>query len=304
MNLMAVSPESRSTNQSPVFVPTAQVNPANAILKFEKASEKTTRYTENSTIYRLKGGFEAEVIKQPSRRIKDQPILNRIYQELRIVTLRAFNKDISEAETYVPRYVMEKNVLDVDWLIVVRKYNQPVAFGAGTYVTPFIFYLNGAMVHPDYQSTGVGLIANSLLWKIVCDEVKDMGLGEADFVCRTHNRNVASVMLHVFEEGYISTEKECSSDHCRIFNKTANKIGGHYCPQSGIAKNAYPEGLPCGTKITNMRINNAFVGLGEKDGLFVAGKMKYHYLQNILKKNVKEIHEYQELKGLEYKLCA
>jgi len=252
------------------------------------------RYLNDSLLYELKGGFVAEVIQNPGEKFLRAGVMNQVYQELSFVALEAFGKTQTEAETYVPQDVLAKNAIWVDWLIVVRKKGHPVAFGSATYITPFLLYLSSAMVLPAEQPTGVGVVANSLLWKLAVQEAKDNGLSEPDIICRTHNRNVASVLAQILRNSKISTENSRDTEAQLIFMKTANHLHCNYNPETGISQNVYPEGLPAGTKTKDARINQAFQHLGPQDACYVTGMLRMDFVNKLVGKYVRPHEPVQE----------
>lgn len=245
------------------------------------------KYLEDSRLYEIKGGFTAEVIQNPGNAFIQAGITCRVSEELSAVVLRAFNRTTEEIQVYASQEVMDKNAIWVDWLIVVRKNGLPVAFGSASFITPSLLYLNGAMVVPEEQITGIGVIANSLLWKIAVDDAQWRGISSVDIVCRTHNRNVASVLLHILEESVLSTECKSEPHAHDLFQKTAAYLKCNYDPNMGISVGVYPEGLPAGTKSKSERINAGFEHVGPRDACYVLGRLDDDYVRCLLKRQVR-----------------
>ncbi len=243
-------------------------------------------YFKDSFKYKIGGGFSAEVIHHPGDKFIEAGIIEKVQKELSYVAIMAFRKEMDEIDTYVPQNVISKNAIWVDWLVIVRKNKIPVAFGSATYLTPFLLYLSSAMVLPVEQPTGVGVLANALLWKLAVEEAVANGVGAPEIVCRTHNKNVASVMLHVLREVKISTENTTDLEEQKIFIKTANHLNCNYNFNTGISYNVYPEGLPFGTKISNERISEAFKDIGPSDACYISGKLNSNFIEKLLSKKV------------------
>jgi hypothetical protein len=268
---------------------------------FPKVQTLPDRYLAESEIYHLKGGFEAEVIHNPGDKFLKAGILNQVSQELKAVVLAAFEKNNEDAETYVPRHTLAKNALWVSWLIVVRKHNSPVAFGSATFITPSLLYLSSAMVLPQEQPTGVGVIANALLWKLAVEEAGTRGIDDVDIICRTHNRSVASVLLHIFENGKLSTES-LDADSRAIIHRTASYLGCEYDESTGISYDAYPEGLPAGLNSRSQRINEGFKQVGPKDACYVLGRLDLDYTDRLIARQAKRVVEKVKSKAIQMPL--
>jgi len=203
--------------------------------------------------------------------------------------LQAFGKTPLDADTFLSGDKFTKVSLTVDYLIVVRRNHRPVAFGAGNFITPFLFYFNSLMVLPKYQRVGLGFYISALLWKYAILESRRQGYLEPDIVCRTHNRNVASGFLGYLREGQISTERNLSLYSQMIFEKTAKFLKCEIEPTTGISRSVYPAGLPQGTKMENERILNAFSQLSERDACYVTGKLNEDYVNGVLASSVKQV---------------
>ncbi len=241
-------------------------------------------YFESSEYYQLKGGFEAEIIQDPGRKIMAAGLFKQVTEELGDVLLKAFEQDESDADKFLSGDKLTKVAVWVDWLVVVRKKGNPVAFGAGSFVTPYLFYLNAAMVMPEYQPSGVGLVANALLWKIAVENAERQGYKEPDIVVRTHNRNVASVFLHSLRDVKLSTEPIRDLYTRMILERTAEYLNCKIDRLTGVSYDVYPEGLPAGTKTKNQRINDAFEWVGPRDACYISGRLNMSYLSKILKR--------------------
>lgn len=289
MEVLACNLESKSTNQLPVFVPTAQVNPANTIFNFERTFEKMSRYTETSTIYKLKGGFEAEVIQNPGVKFIERRIFMAVMNELRLVTLKAFGKSMEESATYTPDAVMHKNVMFVDWLIVVRKEGKVIAYTTGSYIDQNVFYTNATMVLPEYQkSNGLGIIPNMFLWKKISDSKHNSN--GIKLVCRTRNKNVVSLLSHIWVDMKISADDNISMEDKKSFKYIAEHIDVKYNYHKGITEDVYPGKLPCGDENHHVKeYKEVFEKLSERDGFYVCGQVNLKKINSILRKKIEPI---------------
>ena len=265
---------------------------AGTIMQFEPRTRTpfvvSERYLGESRLHHLKGGFTAEVIQDPGDRLIQAGLFARASEELADVALAAFGKPARERDTYVPQHVIAKNALWVDWLVVVRKRNQPVAFGSATFIAPGLLYLSSAMVVPSEQPSGVGVVANSLLWKLAVETAMMQGMPEPEVVCRTHNRNVASVLLHLLKDGRLSSEAAGDVQAQAVFMKTANHLHCEYDPETGVSQNVYPEGLPAGTKTNDARLNAAFRHVGPCAACYVAGHLNLRYITRLVSRQLVE----------------
>jgi len=269
-----------------VHVQVSENQTHSGIFNFPSFFPARRQYFQDSSMFQLKGGFTAEIIHQPGPKAGESGILPQLQHELGAVVLAAFNKPADEAEKYAPESVMVKNIIDVDWLVVVRKNGRPVACGSCSYITSYILYLNSAMVMPEYQSTGIGFISNGLLWRMAIAENHRQGLGEPELVCRTHNRNVASVLLHTFEHGHLSTEPHKNLYVQMVMKKVVNYLQCNYDERTGVSHGVYPEGLPEGTKTMNERVTRGFSGVGPTDACYVVGNLDHEYMERVLGRNL------------------
>lgn len=246
----------------------------------------SNRYTLESELYQLKGGFVAEVIQSPTNKMRQSGTYYKAFRELQLVTMKAFEKSLKTAHIYAPKKVVEKNVLNVDWLIVVRKQNRPVGYSSASYLSPFLVCLNSAIVDANFQAAGVGFVCGALLLKLINEKATDLGLLPLDYVCRTHNRNVASIMQQVLKGSVFSTEKNLSNEFKDNFTKMTKYLDCHYDEINGISKNVYPIGLPTGTKVSNPRINDVFKNVGDRDAVYITGQLNASRIEKLLQRNI------------------
>jgi hypothetical protein len=267
---------------NPTFTPNITAEPIARKALLDSTHESPLTFLSDSQVYLLKGGFTAEVIQEPGTKLLRAGLLEKARQEMGDVLLSAFERGDDEAETFLGGNKFTKVGIWVDWLVVIRKKDKIMAFSTASFVAPYHIYLNAAMVRPEEQSTGIGFMASALLWKIAVEDVKERLILEPVVVCRTRNRNVVSVMLKVMNDAVISTEKDLTAEIKATFRKTADYLHCEYDDQIGISKEAYPEGLPFGTKGNNDRIVSALQCLGPRDGCFVAGHLNLSYLNRIV----------------------
>ncbi len=242
-------------------------------------------YFANSKFFQLKGGFEAEVIHKPGYKFLNGNMIGRVVEELGPVLLAAFGKEDIDSDKFLSGNRFTRVAVWVDWLVVVRKNRRPVAFSSASMIPPFLMYLNAAMVLPEFQVTGVGLVASALLWKTAVEETRKKVMLEPDIVCRTHNRNVASVLLHLLKDAKLSTEA-LDLNSKRTFAKVAKYLGCGYDEASGVSRNVYPDELPNGSKTNNVRINEAFEKIGPQDACYVIGRLDELYTEKLLARHV------------------
>lgn len=252
----------------------------NNIFQLDKVSSEES-YAIQSEHYSLKGDFTMELIENPWINITTSN-KKRLKNELGHVLMGAFEKKEEDAQQFLSGSKLEKVAVLVDWLIVVRDKGFPVAFGSGSFISPSVFYLNGAMVLPQYQSTGVGLLSNALMWKRAVEERQKQGDGIPYFICRTHNKNVASVLTGFLDESTISTEEGINPKVQMICKKTADFLACHYDETTGVCNNVYPSELPKGSKKNNSRIEKAFHSVGTLDACFIVGKLNLNLTQRLI----------------------
>jgi hypothetical protein len=257
--------------------------------KFPIELPVTQGYLEDSEFYQIRGGLIAEVIQNPFVKFIDKGITERVIQDLRKVTLAAFGKTEDQTDLYASDEVMRKNAIMVDWLIVVRKKDRLVAFSSASFITRSLLCLNAAMVVPEEQPTGVGVIASSLMWELAVDNARRRGVLDPDIVARTHNRNAASVLLHIFKNSKLSTEPGLDNHTNSLIEKTADYLGCVIDKQKGISYNVYPEGLPAGTKSQSQRINAGFENVSSCDACYVSGRLDIAYTQKLIQRKVKKV---------------
>ncbi|MEW6515736.1 MAG: GNAT family N-acetyltransferase [candidate division FCPU426 bacterium] len=249
---------------------------------------KEERYLESSTIYQLRGGVEAEVINNPKFKFAQAGIEEHAKEELGNILIRSFGYNADQNGMFLDGNRFNRVAIDVDWLVVVRKKSQPIAFGAGTFITPFLFYVNSAMVLPEYQPLGIGSIAIALLLKIAREYALDINKYEPDIVCRTHNRSAASALLPALVDSKISSEIDKTTYSQMIFERTANHLKCSYDKTTGISKDVYPCELPTNEKVSNKRIIEAFRHLESRDACYVTGKLNVRFINRLLSKTVNE----------------
>lgn len=238
------------------------------------------RYIEDSEFHSYAKGITIELIKDPARKLMRAGMFEQVIDELRDVVLAAFEKPFSEHEKYAPQHTMSKNVIWVDWLAVARRNNRPVAFSAATFIQPDLLYLNSAMVIPEEKATQIGAMINPLLWKNIFDFQQSHGLTEFQLVCRTHNRDVVSGLLHAFLNGRISTETNLDSRTIATFSHVAKYLE---CTLDsyGVSRDVYPEGLPSGHVTNRKRVTEAFRNVGERDACYLLGYLNYKYVEQV-----------------------
>lgn len=258
--------------------------PANAA-----RSLKPEGYFADSDYFRVRKEYVAEVIYQPEDKVRRAGLTETLIEELGGILLEAFGRTWKDAETFLGGDHFTKVAISVDYLVVIRKDGRPVAYGAGSFLSPTLFYLNSLMVRPKYQRVGLGFFASALLWRYADEHASNRGQVEPTAVCRTHNRNVASGFLRLLRESDISTELDRTSAVRTIFKRTASLLGCGYDEATGISRNVYPDELPAGTKTVESRINRAFDELGPKDGLYIAGKLNQGFLSDLLREHVTEL---------------
>jgi GNAT superfamily N-acetyltransferase len=249
----------------------------------------TDTYFADSDIYQIRNEFMAEVIYRPGSKAADPDLMEKMKEELGDVLLQAFGKTRTDAHIFLAGEKFTKVAINVDYLVVVRRNGKPVAYGAGNYIAPYIFYFNSLMVLPRYQRVGVGFYISGLLWKYAIQEARERRYIEPDIVCRTHNRNIASAVIKLMRTCQISTEKDANKYSRMIFQKTADFLHCEIDPATGISKNVYPAGLPEGTKTADDRVNLAFSQVGPQDGIYIAGKLDQDYINGILAASVREV---------------
>ena len=242
-------------------------------------------YLDNSEFYRLKNNMLVEVIQNPGVKFLEKGNINLVIEDLRQVTLKAFGHAKDKAAVYTPDEVMKKNAIFVDFLAIVRKDEEIVAYTTASFVADNILYLNASMVSKPFQRyDGLGVLPHLYIWKKILVTKLYAEQRKLWIVGRTRNYNVVSMLKHVFERIMISTEEHLPEDIKKIFLQTARVTGSNYDPNTGIAKKVYPKGLPAGLDKVPDKYAKLFMVLGEQDALYVSGKVNFEKVLGILAK--------------------
>jgi len=231
----------------------------------------------HSQIFTLSRYYDVEIVHQPYHEATVD-----IAEKLWNVLMRSCEKSEDEDAGYREKISIWKVALNVDYLVLASRQDQLVAFTSGSYIDRELFYINAAMVLPEFQATGIGGFLTCMLAFNPVIANLQAGIEETHMVCRTQNRQAASLFLHACEGAAISTEP--LSDRVRsLLMKTTAFLHCDLEAATGITRNIYPEGLPKGCEIHNDRINRAFAGLGPTDACYIIGRLKLPLVTHLLK---------------------
>jgi hypothetical protein len=259
-----------------------------------------TYYFETSEFYKIRGGFVAEVIQNPSVKFLEKGILNQVTQDLTMVTLAAFGKRMEEKEMYAPEKVIHKNGIFVDWLTVIRAGSEIIAYTSASYLGKEILYLNAAMVNMNFQSaSGLGIIPHLYLWTKLLDHRHDQESLTLNIVMRSRNKDVANIMSHVLKNEKISGETNLTFEEKMLFSHVAKQIGSSYDENTGINFDVYPNGLPGGSDKHGEKLNMIFSKLGECDAYLISGKANYLRMKKLLQREISDMPEHNFLEYYE-----
>lgn len=247
-------------------------------------------YLDDSELYSIKKSFYAEVILDLHKKIPTGIWLRIMLDDLWNIVTRSCNRKYTVDDEFKEKIDLNKIALNVDVISIVSNAFMPVAFSSGKFIRKDLFYLNTAVVFPEYFSLGIGAINTALVCKIVDQISKRENIDDLYYVFRTHNRNVASTMLNAFDEGFISTENHLPAKIKDIFTYTANYLDCEYDPQNGISYDVYPRNMPEGKSINNSRIQKALYHLGPTDACYGTGKMNMKLINTLVARNVKKIN--------------
>ncbi len=252
----------------------------------------TECYLENSEFYRIRGGFVAEVIQNPFVKFIDKGMTERVIRDLRKVTLAAFCKTEDQAEIYASDEVMRKNAVFADFLTVIRKDKRIVAYSSCGFIESDLIYAHASMVVPEFQScSGLGILPNIYLW----NKLFKRNLRPLRVVVRTRNKDVASLVRHVWDDLTISGEEDRSEEFKYVFRRTSEVINSPYDEETGIIKNVYPNGLTTGSVKHSNKLNELFLKLDLHDAFFVAGRVNYSKITKIIKREISDYYEKNEI---------
>lgn len=273
--------------------PVAEAESRDLRLHFQSTAalvREDDKYCADSETYQLKGGFIAELIQNPAVRFLEKGILDQVVTDLQEVTMSAMGKTTDEVDIFAPTKVITKNAIYVDWLTVVRKEGRVVAFAASSFIDRDLLYIQSTMVRQEYQThNGLGSIPNLYLWERIVERRRMAGGPEIYFVARTHNKNIASLLLHVLDNDILSTEIKENNHQCRdIMKRTIKYLECNYDENSGISKNVYPEGIPAGNKTSSNRINDCFRNIGPKDACYIIGTLNLSITKRFVRAGMKK----------------
>jgi hypothetical protein len=261
-----------------------RIHPGKFAVQYPVLYPKNKKYFCDSQSFNIQGGVEVEVIPDPEAKIKNCDLLRQVISELGGILLNAFGKTFKDQELYLSGDRFTKVSIETSCLVVARKNGRPIAFSAGTFISNDLFYLNSAMMLREYQTSCVGACTTAVLGKWAIEQ--HQGFRHQDdlkVVLRTHNRNAASTMIKVFENGSkISTEPNLDPATRELFWKTAEHLKCPIDKETGICRDVYPGELPEGKKHSDIRIQRAFEKMGPRDGCFVVGSFRKDYLQRLL----------------------
>ncbi|MCD4814383.1 hypothetical protein K8S19_11910 [bacterium] len=265
------------------------------ILSYSKSTNKRY-YFQDSEFYQIRGGFEAELIRNPMIKFIEHGIVERAVYELQSVTMKAFEKPMDDVDVYAPMDVIKKNAIFSDWLTVIRKDGMIVAYGSQSYLAQDVLYLNSAMVDPKYQGSGAfGILIQLYVWDKIIRQRYFGHEQDLKIIIRTRNKNGASVMHHVLDEVDISGDSNISLETKRLYTDVASILESTYDVNTGIAPNVYPAGLPTGTNGKYKKVNELFSGLCDRDAYFVSGIVNMRATERIINREVVDTTRKTEL---------
>jgi hypothetical protein len=224
----------------------------------------------------LSNKFNVEIVFRPY----NEPNAD-LDNELWTVLMRSCEKDEKDELQYKGKINIRKVAINVDYLILASVANHLVAFTSGSYVSDNIFYVNAAMVLPEYQASGLGgvLICLLALKPVILNLQRKI---KTYLICRTQNRKAASILVNGCDNAKISTEP-LDSDAEHVVEETVSFLHCGFESKSGITHDVYPEGLPKGYEIHDDRINHAFAALGPTDACYVLGLARMRVIAHLLK---------------------
>lgn len=251
-------------------------------IKIRSLNRPRDRFFNNSMIFYMKHDCYAEIVRNPARAVSTID-LKDIKKQIWNVFMRSCGQDDLQTKYYSSIIDLEKIAIQVNYLNLIHSADAIIGFAAGTYIDKNLFYLNSAMMLPNYQKFGLGSVMSALLCDVVVNDFINTYNGPY-FVCRTSNQNAASSLLAALKDGMISTEKNTDHFMHNIFVKTAAFL---HCNMDdyGIVRNVYPDGLPKGDKVHNSRVQTAFRNLKSTDACFIAGKLDKLFVKRLLKRS-------------------
>jgi hypothetical protein len=244
-------------------------------------------YFSDSEFYQMRGGFTAEVIRNPFVKFTEHILLTKAVNELTQVTMAAFDKSMNNVEVYAPQSVIIKNAIMVDWLTIIRQGNKIVAYATSSYLEEEQknLYLSATIVDKDYQAkSGLGLFAQIYIWEKILKLRNDFESHSLNIVTRSRNKDVARILKSLLKQMKISGD-DLNENECEFFKTVAHAINSPYNTETGINPNVYPAGLPVGLS-KNDDIDNVFSKLGECDAFLLAGKIDYEKIVRLLKREI------------------
>lgn len=280
------------TNSYSQFPFTYSVDNVQTAIKSEVIPKKKC-YFESSEFYQIRGGFIAEVIQNPAVKALETGIMEQIVDDLTLVTLASFGKDVSQKDLYASEKVIKKNAIFVDWLTVVREDSKIVAYAASSYldVKKAILYFNATIVDEKYQlKGGLGSINHMYIIAKILESRGDLESNSLSLLTRTRNKNVARLMDSVLKNMKISGQDDLGLDDKEFFNSVAKSIDGIFDCATGITRNIYPAGLPFGSEKAD-NINEIFCKLGECDAYLISGKINYDKISKFIKREIKSVKD-------------
>lgn len=270
------------------FKPSKKVLYFNSIIKPDKYK---MRYFADSEFYQIRGGFTAELIKNPMIKFIKHEMINRVVSDLIPVTLSAFEKNNDKSEIYASKEIIMKNTIFTDYLTIIRDGDKIVAYSASSFLDKkkSILYFNATNVAKEYQNKGVlGSINHMYVVVKILNERKDYEGCSLTLVTRTRNKSVARLLDSVYLNMKVSGDASLSFKEKEFFNVVAEILKSPYDIKTGVNKNVYPSGLPNGSE-KNDKIDKIFSKLDTGDAFFISGKPNFAKASILLKRQVKKL---------------
>jgi hypothetical protein len=255
-------------------------------------AKKPYGYLHDSEYYQIRGEFMAEVIANPEPTFYEKKMSSKVINDLRAVTMRAFEKPMSMSEIYAPDSTMAKNILQVDYLTIIRNGEKIVAFGSQTMVHQNTLYLCSAIVDPAYAtSRPLGTLINVYIWTKILKQDYAGRENQLNIIARTRNKNVATLFYHCLYNVMISGDRYASNEQKYYYQQMAEILNCKYNNKTGILKDVYPSGLPSGGNVKNNHVNSLFTELGSRDAYFISGNVKLRTSEILMKREVKNVYD-------------